>query len=133
VLLVAGCSPSAPYKTVPVSGKITYEDGMPIPGRVRLQFFPQIQAINAKEYPRAGSAELKPDGTFPNVTTWKYADGVIPGPQKVVIQALDNRQQPTGAVDLIFGSATTTTLTAEVKPGMQPLDLKIPKPTAAGS
>jgi hypothetical protein len=100
---------------------------------VRVQFFPQIQAINAKEYPRPGSAELKPDGTFPNVTTWKYADGVIPGTQKVVVQALDNRQQPTGAVDLIYGNATTTTLTTEVTPGMPPLDLHIPKPTAAGS
>jgi hypothetical protein len=135
LLAVAGCGPSVPYKTVPVSGKVTYDDGTPIGGpRVRVQFFPQVPAINAKEHPHAGSAELQPDGSFANVTTWHYADGVIPGPQKVVVQSLDKRQQPTGAVDPVYSSANDTPLTIEVKAGMSPIQLTVPKPAAgAGS
>ncbi len=107
-----------------------YEDGTPIVApRVRVQFLPQIPPVNAKEHPHPGSAELQPDGTFANVTTWKYADGVIAGPQKVMVQALDTRSQPTGALDPIYGSAKTP-LTLEVKPDMGPIELKLPKPAA---
>jgi hypothetical protein len=131
LLGVAGCGPSAPYKTVPVSGTVTYDDGSPIKAhRVRVQFLPQVQPINPKEYPRPGSAEVKPDGTFANVTTWKYADGVIPGPNKVMVQALDEREKMTGAVDQIYGGAKTP-ITIEIKAGMGPIPIQVPKPGQA--
>ncbi len=118
----------------PVSGKVTYEDGTPIAAkRVRVQFVPQVPPVNPKQHPHAGSAELTADGSFANVTTWKYADGVIVGPQKVMIQPLDARERLTGAVDPEYTN-NQTPLTLEVTPGMAPIDIKVPKPkTAVGS
>ena len=131
MLLLAGCE-QPPYKTVPVSGKVTYDDGTPIPAqRVRVQFVPLVAPVNAKQYPHPGNAELSPDGTFANVTTWKYADGVIPGPQKVIIQPLDNKEHLTAAVDPDY-TTNKSPLTLEVTAGMPPVDLKVPKPKAVG-
>jgi hypothetical protein len=131
LVAIGGCGPSVPYKTTKVSGKVTYDDGTPIPGhRVVVQFLPQVQAINPKQYPRPGRAEVKPDGTFSEVTTWKYADGVIPGRQKVLVESLDERQRPNGAVDPQFATAETT-LTADVVAGAGPLEIKVPKPARA--
>ena len=63
LIAIAGCGPSQPYKTVAVSGKVTYDDGTPIPGkRIMVTFLPQVTNKNAKEYPRMGNTELKASG-----------------------------------------------------------------------
>jgi len=130
LLAIGGCKPSVPYQTTRVTGKVTYDDGTPIPGhRVTVQFLPQVPNISKKEYPRPGRAEAKPDGVFTEVTTWKYADGVIPGPQKVMVQSLDERERASGAVDPLYSTANTP-LTAEVKVGGGPIEIKVPKPVA---
>ncbi len=130
---LAGCGADTPYPTVPVHGKITYEDGTPIPGhRVVAQFVPQVPPINKKDYPRPGWAELNADGTFEVVTTWKYADGVVPGPQKVLVKSLNKMEQPTGAVDPKYGTLDTP-LKIEITAGGPPLALTVSKPSAAGN
>lgn len=129
LLAIAGCGQRAPYSIVPVSGSVTYEDGSPIPGtRVVVAFVPQIEAIDPKNFPRSGTTDLKPDGSFSEVTTWKHGDGVIPGPQKVTVISVDQRMQPTGAVDAVYARADTTPLTAVIIPGDNHVKLSIAAP-----
>lgn len=87
---VAGCS-SEPYETIPVSGKITLEDGSLVPaGVLKVLFVPQVEPIDAKTHPRPayGLVNVR-DGTFGSdeyaVTSVKFGDGVTIGPQKVKV------------------------------------------------
>jgi hypothetical protein len=130
LLAIAGCGQRAPYTIVPVSGTVTYDDGTSIPGaRVVVTFVPQIEAVNPKEFPRSGTTDLKPDGSFSEVTTWKHGDGVIPGAQKVTVISVDERMQPTGAVDPIYSRIDTTPLTAVINSGDNRVTLTIAAPT----
>ncbi len=85
-MLFAGCGQSNPYGTVKVSGKLVYEDGTAwtTPGTT-LVFLSQKAPIDPKTYPRAGNAVIESDGSFNNVTTYAYGDGVIKGSCKVIL------------------------------------------------
>jgi hypothetical protein len=127
--VVCGCGPSAPFSIVPVTGKVTYEDGEPIKAhRVTISFESEAPPVDAKTHPRAGRAEVKPDGTFDNVTTWKANDGAIVGPHKVVIITTDEKQNITKDIPKEYTSKLTTPLKADVQAGGPPLEFKIPRP-----
>jgi len=115
---VSGCGDSAPFDIIPVTGKVTYEDGSLISApRVVVMFTPQIDPIDEKTYPKQGSAEVTvKDGTFSDMTTWKYGDGAIVGPHKVTVESYDEMESPTNHVPQIYRSPDTTPLTAEVGP-----------------
>lgn len=127
---LAGCGPSAPYPIVPVTGKVTYEDGTPIPAaRVVVSFESEAPPVDSKTHPRAGKAEVNPsDGTFSSVTTWKFGDGAIVGPHKVVVISMDEKQNPTKHVPKEYQSKVTTPLTIEVTRDGKPLEIKVAKP-----
>jgi hypothetical protein len=128
-LVIAGCDRNAPFDIVPTSGKVQYDDGTPIPGnRLVVEFHSQTPPKNAKTHPRKGVAECDRDGNFKTVTTWKYGDGAIVGPQKIVLLALDGQQQQTGAVPSEYANPSSTPLAVEVKAGGPPLEFKIPNP-----
>ncbi len=116
---VSGCGDGAPFDIVPVTGKVTYEDGSLITApRVVVSFHPQVEPLDEKTYPRPGTAEVNSkDGTFSEATTWKYGDGVIRGPQKVTVESFDDMESPTAEVPQIYRSPDTTPLTAEVGSG----------------
>lgn len=124
--LTAGCNSSVnPFGVVPVEGKVTYEDGSPIPG-VAVQFIPQALPIDAKTVPRPGVAGIADDGTIEQVTTYDYGDGIVPGKHKVIVKSKTGNGQRTNAVDPIYSSVDSTPLvvdTAEV-----PFGIKVPKP-----
>ena len=127
----AGCGPKAPYQIVPVSGKVVYDDGEPIPGhRVFIRFYPQVPAASAKESPKPGVAEVKEaDGTFTAATTIRYGDGLIVGPQKVTVISQDEKEKPTKAVPKEYMDAVNTPLTVDVTiDGLQPAIIKVPRP-----
>ncbi|MBR6437314.1 MAG: hypothetical protein IKS45_12485 [Thermoguttaceae bacterium] len=85
VSLLIGCGGN-PYGTVKVSGKVVYEDGSPwTTPDTTVMFKSQVPNKDSKTYPRIGSAELNPDGTFSGVTTYEYNDGVIKGPCKIYL------------------------------------------------
>ncbi len=99
VVAATGCGGGNPYGTAKISGKVVYEDGTPFnwaneaeQKSVTIYFYPQEKPKDPKTYPRYGSAQLKPDGTFSDVTTYEYADGVIKGKAKIVIQPSQNGQ-----------------------------------------
>src|SRR5262249_19886111 len=90
-----GCGSSGPFKYVKTSGKITYDDGTPIPARnIRLQFAAQDAPRVEGAHPRPAIANVNEQGEFDCVTSYKYCDGLIRGKHKVAIeQATDSKGQ----------------------------------------
>ena len=125
----AGCGKGVPYKTVPVSGKVTYDDGTPIPAaQIVVYFYPQVEAVDKKAPPKVGSAQVNvADGTFGEASTWEIGDGVIPGTAKVVVQSRDEQERWTNAVPAAYRDQQTTPLSVEIRKGMEPLVLTVKK------
>ena len=92
-VLLAGCGTSNPFESVPVSGKVTYEDGSPAP--VSKMFFKCLEAPKDGMYPRLASVPVQSDGTFENVTTYKFGDGLVIGKHKVSLVG-DSKQNSKG-------------------------------------
>jgi hypothetical protein len=86
-LVSSGCNRGgSPFDYIPVSGRITYEDGAPIPaGGIRLGF--AIQGVPPKDgaFPAQADAVVDAEGNFPRATSYKYGDGLIPGKHKVTV------------------------------------------------
>jgi hypothetical protein len=128
VALVAGCGDSTnPFDTVPVSGKVVYDDGSPIPVQgMDLSFHSQTPPKEGL-HPRVGAVGVKSDGTFENVTSHKYADGLALGKHKVVIISREagkfTRKIPKECTE-----ARTTPVEVEVTDSGQFLEIKVPKP-----
>jgi len=127
---LGGCGNGSPYNLVPITAKVTYEDGSPIPGEiVQVTFYPQVKPLDAKTYPRAASAQADPsDGSVKNITTITTGDGVPMGKQKVTVASVNGLQQPTGAVPPEYADAEKTPLVVEVTKRGQHFDLQVPKP-----
>jgi hypothetical protein len=130
LLLVAGCGEKSPFTVVPVSGKVTYDDGTPITGTdIQIVFVPQAQSVNSKEYPRRAYGTVsRTDGIFDRMTTNQYGDGVTVGPQKVVVFSLNDQGKPSGALAAQYANPAETPLTAEVTAGGSPYEFKVAKP-----
>jgi len=84
--LGVGCGSNEPFDYIPVHGKLTFEDGSPIPASgIVLQF----QALDAEPvngmHPRPAQASVDAQGVFTQATSHKYGDGLIPGKHKVAI------------------------------------------------
>lgn len=130
LFLVAGCGTKEPFQTVPVSGRVVYEDGSVIPApQIQVMFIPQVPPVDKKTYPRPGLAYVNPqDGTFSNVTTHMPGDGVVRGRAKVVIQSYDQRGNPTPHIPKEYQDVSTTPLEVEVSPENRDFTFKIRKP-----
>ena len=129
-VVLAGCGSSEPYDTVSVSGTVRYVDGSPIPAsRITLFFVPQVSAVDAKTHPRNATAEVNvEDGTFSNASTFTFGDGVIPGNQKVIVRAYDEKDGPSRAVPEKYGEADTSPLEVQIEGRTKSLVLEIEKP-----
>src|SRR6187399_935295 len=88
-----GCGSGSPYSYVKATGKLTYEDGPPLPSAsVRLQFAAQDAPAVEGSHPRPATAYVNAQGEFDCVTSYKYGDGLIRGKHKVAIeQAADSK------------------------------------------
>ncbi len=97
MVLLAGCARDRP-ETIPVSGKVTYEDGSLVPAnRMELRFLAQPEVVRAKDYPPAATARVDTrDGTFSEMTTWMHGDGVIPGEYEVEVVRYGSEEEPGG-------------------------------------
>lgn len=126
VLLSAGCGDSGPFEYIPVQGKVTFEDGTPIPaGGMMLQF----QSLDAKPvgdmHPRPASASVDASGEFKLATSLKYGDGLIPGRHKVALQyATDAKGKLLIPPD--YAHLGTTPLIVDTGDGV--LEIKVPRP-----
>ncbi|MFO0788161.1 MAG: hypothetical protein U0805_01810 [Pirellulales bacterium] len=123
-LFIMGCGSNSPFKYTKASGKVTYEDGTPIPG-VRLVFVAQDVAAVGTAHPRPAMANVDSQGNFDCVTSYKYGDGLIPGKHKVFIQASADTGGKT-TVPKEYLSELTTPLVIDT--ANLPLEIKVPKP-----
>jgi len=127
LLFLAGCGSKEPFKFVPVSGKITYDDGSVIPVEtLTLTFIPQAAPIDAKTHPRPGMAVVDKDGAFKSATTHKANDGLVRGKHKVTLAGINNMPIPVTVVPKEYSDPAKTPL--EVDTDKQPFELKIKKP-----
>jgi len=127
-LTAAGCGGTgSPFESVPVSGKVTYEDGSPIPVQGMKLYFHSLEPPKDGMHPRPATVGTDPSGQFSDVTTYKYADGLVLGKHKVTILAQKNA---TGAPPIPedYSYPERTPLVVEVTDSGQVLEIKVPKP-----
>lgn len=123
-----GCSGGdSPFKSVPVTGKVLYDDGTPIPvAGMKVYFHSQQPPIDGK-HPRPATVDVGADGTFENVTTYKFADGLVLGKHKVTLVAMENgKLSPKIPADC--SKPATSPLVIEVTKSGQQLEITVPKP-----
>jgi len=127
---LTGCGSDVPYELVPVSGKVTYDDGSLIPAaRMEIILQPQNPPADPNVPPRAARGEVNPaEGTFSTVSTYQYGDGAIVGQHKVQLVSYDQSDAITDAVPEVYRNVDTTPLTVAVTPGKNELELKVDKP-----
>jgi hypothetical protein len=125
---VAGCGKQTPYACVPVSGKVTYEDGSLIPAdEIRLVFLSQTPPTDPTTPPRNGNARADgKTGMFDSASTYGNKDGIVTGEHKVVVQCLRAGHLIRNVIAAEFMDAAKTPL--KVRTGESPLNLKVPKP-----
>jgi len=126
--LSSGCGTRDPFRYVPVSGVITYEDGTLIPAdEMMLLFFPQSAPLNERTHPRPGMAYVdKATGRFEKATSHKLGDGLVRGRHKVTIVNMVRAPFPPEIVPPEYADPATTPL--EVDTADAPFHIKIRKP-----
>jgi hypothetical protein len=134
---LTGCGGGEPFGYVNVPGKITYDDGTPIPApHLKLTFIPVNPPPSPDpkmSAPKAKADVHSADGTIPadEITSHQFGDGLLPGKHKVQIIPFDNNDQPlTGLVPQEYRDAKTTPVEVDTASGE--LIIKVKKP-AAGS
>jgi hypothetical protein len=88
VLAAAGCGPSGPT-TIPIRGEVIFQ-GKPL----RDVPFGLVHYLPKTAEGRQATGRLQPDGTF-ELTTFKNADGVVPGEYDVVVAAYSGQTEMT--------------------------------------
>jgi hypothetical protein len=128
---VSGCGRAHPFEMVQVSGVVTYEDGSPIPAdRIVIRFEPLSTVVGERVHPKAATSIVDPtDGSFGELTTFRYGDGVVSGRHKVLLVAVPGRGAGAKQKPLIppeYGILDKTPL--EVDTADSPFKLIVPKP-----
>jgi hypothetical protein len=85
-------------------------------------FFKCLEEPKDGMYPRSASVPVQSDGTFENVTTYKFGDGLVLGKHKVSLVG-DSKKIPKD-----YATSTNTPLVIEVTESGQFLEIKVPKP-----
>lgn len=82
--------------TIPVAGKVTYENGDLIPAnRLELRFLTPETLVRQKNYPPFAVAVVDTrNGQFSEATTWEYGDGVIEGEHEVELIRVGDETDP---------------------------------------
>jgi hypothetical protein len=125
-----GCGSGSPFDYVEANGKVTYEDGTPIPSSsIRLQFSAQDAPAVEGAHPRPAVANVDAEGEFPCVTSYKYGDGLISGKHKVAIQQATD-QGGKLIVPKEYTNIATTPLVVDTADA--PFHIKVPKPRGSG-
>jgi hypothetical protein len=132
ICTLGGCGSDMPFDLLPVSGKVTYEDGSLIKAEsIRLAFNPAAAASGPITTP-GGTAQVDvADGTFTSVTTRRTGDGLAACRYKVVVVPFKKGPQggptPTDAVAAKYQKETTTPLEIEVNEANQFIEIKVSK------
>ena len=125
VLAYVGCN-RQPFDYLPVSGRITYEDGTPLPvdGTLRLTFYSDAPPVDDKLHPRPGTAFPDENGEFSKAMTMRPGDGLVPGTHHVTVGYMGRTTKGIVPDDYTLkGQSPIVVDTAH-----QPFDIKIPRP-----
>jgi hypothetical protein len=129
----AGCGSGTAFPMDRVEGRVRYEGGSLVPSpSIIVRFEPLRPPIDAKTHPKAGMAKVDPrDGSFKQVTTYKFGDGIVRGRHKVLLSDGTAAAGPEDDADksLIpqeYRDGATTPL--EVDSRDSPFTFEIPKP-----
>ena len=121
-----GCGDDNPFDYIPVSGRLSYDDGTPIPASgIRLGF--SVQGVEPRDgkYPLPGEALVDAQGNFSQVTTYRPGDGLIPGMHRVSIHyATDGKGKLLIPKD--YSHPSTSPLVVDT--ANLPLEIKVPRP-----
>jgi hypothetical protein len=121
-----GCGDGDPFDYVPVSGRLTYDDGTPIPASgIRIGFTVQDVAPIDGKYPRPAEAVVDAEGNFANCTSVKYGDGLLPGKHKAAIYYATDAKGKL-LIPKEYAHAATTPLVISTE--TLPLEIKVPRP-----
>lgn len=133
--LSLGCGPGEPFTHVQVRGKVTYEDGTPIPAHhLRVIFVAETPPIDKKTHPRPGTTDIykekSPDGSFSWVTSHVPGDGLVVGKHKVQLDPRDANDQPLPKL-VPEDTLNPKTSPLSVDTAVQPFEIKVKKPAGA--
>ena len=115
IIVVAGCGGSF----IPTGGKVTYEDGTPVPAG----------GIVFETGNFMADGRIQPDGTY-TLSSLKPGDGLPAGTYKVTISgtAYDENDRRIEHVHPKFSNPETSELTAEVTRGQNQFNFTVTKP-----
>lgn len=125
--MAGGCGSNSPFTSVPVTGKVTYDDGTPIPVAGMRIFFHSLEPPKNGMHPRPAQAGVGPEGTFKDVTSYKFADGLVLGKHSVSL-VCEEGGKLTNKIPRDYALPEKTPLEVEVTEAGQFLEIKIPKP-----
>lgn len=123
----SGCGSNSPFTSVPVHGKVTYDDGTLVPVAGIRIFFHSLEPPKNGMHPRPAQAAVGPDGTFKDVTSYKFADGLVLGKHRVSL-VCEEGGKLTSKIPRDYALPEKTPLEIEVTESDQFLEIKIPKP-----
>jgi predicted small lipoprotein YifL len=124
-ILLNGCGPGkGPF---PVEGKVVWEDDQPATELVNA-----IVIFDLPAEKTSARGNIQADGTF-KLTTNKSDDGALAGDYKVLIIEVGRKSGggpegsniAPGAMDSMYSDPSTTDLQVTVKPGTNPITLKL--------
>ena len=125
--LLAGCGSDGPFEYVAVTGKVTYDDGTLIPVSGLKIYFHCLEPPKDGMHVRPGISSVGSDGTFKDITTYRYADGLVLGKYKVSL-ICEEGGGLTPKIPKEYALPEKTPLRVEVTESGQFLEVKVPKP-----
>jgi hypothetical protein len=122
----SGCGSNEPFSYRTVTGTVKYDDESLIKAdRLEVTFHPQVPPKSPKTYPRPGIGDVDlATGTIKEVTSHKYADGVIAGEHKVTVQTYGSDGEPADLLRVEYTDVSTTPLTYRTSDGPATIRLK---------
>lgn len=125
VSLSIGCS-REPFTFVQASGRLTYEDGTPLPtqGGLRVVFSPTTPPVNGEFFPPSGAAFPDENGNFDRVSSSRRGGGLVRGEQRVAILYQD--VDSTKFVPKEYTSPKSSPLLMDTDDS--PFEIKVPRP-----
>src|SRR4051812_2075790 len=101
---VVGCNKGP--SMVHVKGKVSYTDGSPLKGGVRVVRFEPTQDMPAEKR-RVASGPIDNDGSY-ELFTRRPGDGVIPGTYNVTFTVWKGEHEPGSLIDEKYAASSTT-------------------------
>jgi hypothetical protein len=117
-------------KLAPVSGKLTYDDGSPVPGhRIQIVFIPLVPEGQSSNRDRPSIADVNAeDGTFKVASTYEEGDGATVGMHRIMVTVLGLDGKLSDAIPRVFADPRTTPLKIEIEDRKNWIHFQVPRP-----